>query len=117
LATGLKALRPQGVVVDLGFYQGGAGAVRLGEEFHHNGLAVVCAQISRVPRGMAGAWPRAALAAATLDLLRERGDDVRRHLVTDVVPFEEGPALLADLACRRLPAPPLQAVLRFDEPG
>ena len=58
LATGLKALRPQGVVVDLGFYQGGAGAVRLGEEFHHDGLSVVCAQISRVPRGMAPAWPR-----------------------------------------------------------
>ncbi|SFT51790.1 Threonine dehydrogenase [Geodermatophilus amargosae] len=113
LATGLKALRPQGVVIDLGFYQAGAEAVRLGEEFHHNGLAVVCAQISRVPRGMAGEWPRRALADVTLDLLRERGDDVLRHLVTDVVPFEEGPRLLADLAGRRLPAPPLQAVLRF----
>nr|WP_275586188.1 zinc-binding dehydrogenase [Geodermatophilus normandii] len=113
LATGLKALRPQGVVIDLGFYQAGAEAVRLGEEFHHNGLAVVCAQISRVPRGMAGEWPRRALADVTLDLLRARGDDVLRHLVTDVVPFEEGPRLLADLAGRRLPAPPLQAVLRF----
>jgi threonine dehydrogenase-like Zn-dependent dehydrogenase len=113
LATALKALRPQGTVVDLGFYQAGAEAVRLGEEFHHNGLAVVCAQIGRVPRGMAGAWPRTALAQVTLDLLRERGDDVRRHLVTDVLPFEDGPRLLADLAGRRLAAPPLQAVLRF----
>jgi threonine dehydrogenase-like Zn-dependent dehydrogenase len=103
LATALKSLRPQGTVVDLAFYQGGAGAVRLGEEFHHNGLAVVCAQIGRVPRGMAGAWPRPALAEVTLDLLRARGDDVRAHLVTDVVPFEEGPALLADLAARRRP--------------
>jgi threonine dehydrogenase-like Zn-dependent dehydrogenase len=117
LATALKALRPQGVVVDLGFYQGGATGVRLGEEFHHNGLSVVCAQISRVPRGMAGAWPRSALAAVTLDLLRDRGDDVRRHLVTDVLPFDEGPRLLADLAGRRLPSPPLQAVLAFDPPG
>jgi threonine dehydrogenase-like Zn-dependent dehydrogenase len=113
LATGLKALRPQGVVVDLGFYQAGAEAVRLGEEFHHNGLSVVCAQIGRVPRGMTGAWPRTALAGVTLDLLRERGDDVRRHVVTDVVPFDEGPALLADLAHRRRPSPPLQAVLTF----
>ncbi|CCG03761.1 zinc-dependent alcohol dehydrogenase [Blastococcus saxobsidens] len=117
LATALKALRPQGVVVDLGFYQGGAPNVRLGEEFHHNGLSVVCAQIGRVPRGMAGTWPRAALAAVTLDLLRQRGDEVRRHLVTDVLRFEDGPALLADLAARRLPGSPLQAVLRFDEPG
>nr|WP_239522177.1 zinc-binding dehydrogenase [Geodermatophilus sabuli] len=113
LATALKALRPQGTVVDLGFYQAGADAVRLGEEFHHNGLALVCAQIGRVPRGMAGAWPRAALADVTLDLLRSRGGDVRTHLVTDVLPFEEGPALLADLAGRRLAHPPLQAVLRF----
>jgi threonine dehydrogenase-like Zn-dependent dehydrogenase len=117
LATGLKALRPQGVVVDLGFYQGGAEAVRLGEEFHHNGLSVVCAQISRVPRGMAADWPRPALAGVVLDLLRDRGDDVRRHLITDVVPFDDGPALLADLAGRRLPAPPLQAVLRFGPQG
>jgi threonine dehydrogenase-like Zn-dependent dehydrogenase len=114
LATALKALRPQGVAVDLGFYQAGAEAVRLGEEFHHNGLSVVCAQISRVPRGMAGAWPRTALAEVTLDLLRARADDVRALLVTDVLPFEEGPRLLADLAGRRLAAPPLQAVLRFD---
>jgi threonine dehydrogenase-like Zn-dependent dehydrogenase len=113
LATALKALRPQGIVVDLGFYQTGAEAVRLGEEFHHNGLALVCAQIGRVPRGMEGAWPRAALAAVTLDLLRERGEDVRTHVVTDVVPFEEGPRLLADLAQRRRPNPPLQAVLRM----
>jgi threonine dehydrogenase-like Zn-dependent dehydrogenase len=111
LATALKSLRPQGTVVDLGFYQGGAPAVRLGEEFHHNGLTIACAQIGHVPRGMAAAWPRAALAAVTLDLLRERGADVRAHLVTDVVPFEQGPQLLADLAARR--AGTLQAVLRF----
>jgi threonine dehydrogenase-like Zn-dependent dehydrogenase len=113
LATALKALRPQGVAVDLGFYQAGAEAVRLGEEFHHNGLSVVCAQISRVPRGMAGTWPRTAMADVTLDLLRARGSEIRTHLITDVLPFEEGPRLLAELAGRRLPAPPLQAVLRF----
>jgi len=114
LAGALKALRPQGLVVDLGFYQAGAGAVRLGEEFHHNGLALVCAQIGRVPRGMADAWPRTALAAATLDLLRQRGQEIRDHVVTSVVPFEEGPRLLSDLAERRLPGPPLQAVLHYD---
>ena len=113
LATALKALRPQGVVIDLGFYQAGASAVRLGEEFHHNGLALVCAQIGRVPRGMSADWPRSALAAVTLDLLRERGADVRTHMVTAVVPFEDGPRLLTDMAERRLASPPLQAVLRL----
>jgi hypothetical protein len=100
-------------VIDLGFHQGGAPRVRLGEEFHHNGLGIRCAQISRVPRGMAGTWDRAALSAATLDLLRERGEEVRRHLVTDVVPFEDGPQLLTELAERRRAAPPLQVVLRM----
>jgi hypothetical protein len=66
---------------------------------------------------MAADWPRPALAGVVLDLLRDRGDDVRRHLITDVVPFDDGPALLADLAGRRLPAPPLQAVLRFGPQG
>ncbi|MBJ7454347.1 MAG: zinc-binding alcohol dehydrogenase, partial [Blastococcus sp.] len=113
LATALRSLRPQGVVIDLGFYQGGAGAVRLGEEFHHNGLSVICAQIGHVPRGMSASWPRSALAAVTLELLRERGRDIRAHLVTDVVPFEEGPRLRADLAGRRRTSPPLQAVLSF----
>jgi threonine dehydrogenase-like Zn-dependent dehydrogenase len=114
LATALKALRPQGVVVDLGFYQAGAGAVRLGEEFHHNGLALVCAQIGRVPRGMAGAWPRTELAAVAVDLLRRRGREIREHVISTVIPFDDGPRLLADLAERRLPSPPLQAVLRLD---
>jgi threonine dehydrogenase-like Zn-dependent dehydrogenase len=113
LATALKALRPQGIVVDLGFYQAGAERVRLGEEFHHNGLSILCAQIGRVPRGMTATWPRTAMAAVTLDLLRQRGDDVRTHLITDVLPFEEGPRLLTALAGRRLPSPPLQAVLRM----
>jgi predicted dehydrogenase/threonine dehydrogenase-like Zn-dependent dehydrogenase len=109
LALALRALRPQGTVVDLAYYQGGADAVRLGAEFHHNGLAIRCAQIGRVPRGLADRWDRARLSAATLDLLVAYGDDLRAHLVTDVVPFEDGPRLLCDLAERRRHA--LQAVL------
>lgn len=109
LATALKALRPQGTVIDLAFYQGGACAARLGEEFHHNGLTIRCAQISRVPHGMAGAWDRQRMSEATLDLLAQTGPAIREHLITDVVPFEEGPQLLADLAERRRTA--LTAVL------
>ena len=101
LATALAALRPQGTVIDLAFYQGGADAVRLGEEFHHNGLGVRCAQISRVSRGQAHLWDRARLSSETVELLRTHGDAVRRHLVTDLLPLAEAPALLADLAARR----------------
>jgi threonine dehydrogenase-like Zn-dependent dehydrogenase len=108
LATALAALRPQGTVVDLAFYQGGAEAVRLGEEFHHNGLGLRCAQIGRVPRGLAHSWSRSRLSAETVELLRAHGAAVRRHLVTDLVPLDEAPELLADLADRR--RPPLGAV-------
>ncbi len=111
LATALKALRPQGTVIDLAFYQGGAGAVHLGEEFHHNGLTLRCAQIGRVPRGLDRTWTRDRLCAATLDLLSARGDDVRDHLVTDLVPFEEGPRFLTEVSERRRST--VQAVLTF----
>jgi NADPH:quinone reductase-like Zn-dependent oxidoreductase len=109
LHLALRLLRPQGTVIDLAFYQGGADQVRLGEEFHHNGLGVRCAQIGRVPRGLAPAWDRERLSAATVDLLRTHGEAIRKHLISAVVPFDEAPALLDDLATRRRHE--LQAVL------
>ena len=75
--------------------------MRLGEEFHHNGLTLRCAQIGRVPRGLGPTWDRHRLSVETLQLLHERGEDIRRVLVTDVVPLAEAPALLADIAARR----------------
>ncbi|MDO3704825.1 zinc-binding dehydrogenase [Micromonospora sp. C28SCA-DRY-2] len=101
LHLALRLLRPQGTVIDLAFYQAGADAVRLGEEFHHNGLSLRCAQIGRVPRGLAPTWDRERLSADTIDLLRAYGDLIRKHLVSAVVPFEEAPTLLTDLAERR----------------
>jgi len=101
LAEALRALRPQRAVVDLAFYQGGADDLRLGEEFHHNGLSVRCAQISRVPRGLGATWPRERLAAETVGLLEAHGAAIRRALVTDVVPIADAPAALLDVAERR----------------
>ncbi|MBG0567483.1 zinc-dependent alcohol dehydrogenase [Actinoplanes aureus] len=111
LHLGLRLLRPQGTVIDLAFYPGGADEVRLGEEFHHNGLGVRCAQIGRVPRGLAHSWDRERLSAATVDLLRAEGETIRKHMITAVVPFDEAPALLHDLAERRRQE--LQAVISF----
>jgi threonine dehydrogenase-like Zn-dependent dehydrogenase len=101
LATALRCLRPQGTVIDLAFYTEGAADVALGEEFHHNGLTVRCAQIGRVPRPLAASWDRRRLSAATLALLTDHGAAVRRHLLTDVVPFDDAPRLFADLSGRR----------------
>ncbi|WFS25090.1 MULTISPECIES: glycosyltransferase [Rhizobium] len=101
LHTALKALRPQGTVIDLAFYQGGADALRLGEEFHHNGLNIVCAQINRVPRGLAPLWDRRRLALATIDLLKARGGDIREHMITHVIPLDDAPGFLTDLVENR----------------
>lgn len=101
LHTALKALRPQGTVIDLAFYQHGADALRLGEEFHHNGLNIRCAQINRVPRGLAPLWDRRRLASATVDLLASDGTTIREHMVTHIVPVEEAPSFLADLVENR----------------
>ena len=111
LHLALRLLRPQGTVIDLAFYQGGADAVRLGEEFHHNGLGLRCAQIGRVPRGLAPTWDRERLSAETVDLLREDGAAIRKHLISAVVPFGEAPTLLTDMATRRRQE--LQAVIAF----
>jgi threonine dehydrogenase-like Zn-dependent dehydrogenase len=101
LAAALRSLRPQGTVIDLAFYQGGAPDLALGEEFHHNGLTIRCAQIGRVPRALTHLWDRRRLAAETVELLRAHGQPVREHLVTDLVPLADAPALLADIAARR----------------
>lgn len=101
LHAALRAVRPQGSVIDLAFYTEGADAVRLGEEFHHNGLSLRCAQIGRVPRGLAHTWDRARLSAETVRLLGAHAGEVREHLISDVVGFDDAPALMHDVAARR----------------
>ena len=100
-------------MIDLAFYTDDGAALQLGAEFHHNGLGVRCAQIGRVPRGTAHAWDRERLSAETIALLRAHGPAVREHVITDVVPLAEGPALLADLAARRRHV--IQAVLTCED--
>jgi threonine dehydrogenase-like Zn-dependent dehydrogenase len=97
LHLALRALRPQGTVIDLAFYQGGLDGTRLGEEFHHNGLALRCAQINRMPRQLAHAWDQRRLALETLALLQADGAAIRRHMITHVVPYDEGPEFLRHL--------------------
>ncbi len=101
LATALRSLRPQGSVIDLAFYEGGAPDLRLGEEFHHKGLTIRCAQINRVPRGLASVWDRRRLCDETLALLAKHGEQIRKHLITDVVPFDEGATFITELSERR----------------
>ncbi len=111
LHLALRALRPQGTIIDLAFYQGGADGLRLGEEFHHNGLTIRCAQINRVPPQLAFAWDRRRLAAQTIDLLRRDGDAIARAMITHVVPIDDAPDFLRDLIGNRPEF--LQIVFKF----
>jgi threonine dehydrogenase-like Zn-dependent dehydrogenase len=112
LQTALRSARPQGVIVDLAFYQDGATEVRLGEEFHHNGLSIRCAQINRVPRGVAHLWDRTRLASETIELVRVHADAIRRCLITDVVPFHNAVEAVNDVSRRQRDA--VQIVFAFD---
>ena len=64
-----------------------------------------------MPRDLTHTWDRERLSAETIDLLRADGAAIREHVITAVVPFEDAPALFADLAARRRHE--LQAVLAF----
>lgn len=101
LHLALRALRPQGAVIDLAFYQGGIPEARLGEEFHHNGLSLIAAQIGRVPAGLSDTWNRRQLSEQTLRLLKTHGRAVRDAMITHVVPFDEAPAFLSHLVADR----------------
>jgi threonine dehydrogenase-like Zn-dependent dehydrogenase len=114
LQAALRSLRPQGTVIDMAFYQGGAEELRLGEEFHHNGLSIRCAQINRVPAGLAQFWTRRRLADETISLLRAYAPLLCEHVITDVVPFDDAPAFLAKLAASYQPQV-IQAVFELPE--
>ena len=101
LALALRIVRPQGTIIDLAFYPGGCEEVRLGEEFHHNGLSLRCAQIGRVPRGTSHVWDRERLSTETLALLAADGEDIARHIITDYAPLSEAPQTLIRLAGNR----------------
>jgi threonine dehydrogenase-like Zn-dependent dehydrogenase len=111
----VQSCRPRGAIIDLTFYQDGADCVRLGEEFHHNGLTIRCAQIARVPRVSEPSWDRRRLVEVTSQLVRARGPALLRHLVTDVVPFSDAARVMTELADRRRHA--IQLVIAFNAPG
>jgi len=48
LHEAIRVVRRRGTVVAVGFYQGEASNLILGDEFHHNGIRVVCGQIGNV---------------------------------------------------------------------
>lgn len=101
-------------VVALGFYQGGAGSLYLGEEFHHNRVTVVSSQISNVAPERSYRWSRLRLAQ---ELMRLQADGTLNltPLVTHHFDLDAAPEAFALLD--RDPTAALQVVLDAQEGG
>ena len=103
-------------VVAVGFYQGGAGALRLGEEWHHNRLDMVSSMGAwGAPHRAYPAWDRPRVMATVLDLLGLRPRRVSTRCPTRTFPFDQ-----AVEAYRWLDENPNEAVkvaLTYDGPN
>jgi len=97
-------------VVASGFFQGPGTALRLGEEFHHNRVAIICSQISGVAPHLQHRWDELRMSLTVLGLHR-RGDIDLERLVSHVVPAEEAPAAFEMLDT--VPRDALQVVLDY----
>ena len=101
-------------VVALGFYQGEAGGLSLGEEFHHNRVQIVCSQIGGVASELQQRWDRARL-VGTFMRLAVAGSLRCAELVAHRVPVADA-AQLFNLLDEQ-PQSVLQAVLDFQDAG
>jgi 2-desacetyl-2-hydroxyethyl bacteriochlorophyllide A dehydrogenase len=97
-------------VIALGFFQGPAQHLFLGEEFHHNRINIVCSQISGVHPSLMYRWDRSRL-EQTFMKLAAQGKLQLKPLITHITPFAEAAELFTLLDTR--PNDVLQAVLKF----
>jgi threonine dehydrogenase-like Zn-dependent dehydrogenase len=108
LHEAIRVVRRQGLVVAVGFYQGEARDLLLGEEFHHNGIRVASGQIGNVHRSTS--WD--GLRARTIELARD-GRIRLGSLPRLTIPVER----VADgMAALELPGDVLQTALEYPTP-
>ena len=96
LGEAIRAVAYASRVVAMGFYQGEVGGLRLGEEFHHNRIELICSQISGVAPAASHRWSKPRLWRTAVEL-QHRGLLDLLLLITHVAPFAEAPALFARL--------------------
>lgn len=112
LAEAMRTVAYASRVVAMGFFQGEARGLHLGDEFHHNRIELISSQISGVAPGASHRWSKLRLWQTAVRLQHE-GRLNLLPLITDCVPFAEAPALFARLDAAD-PAV-LQAVLKFGD--
>jgi 2-desacetyl-2-hydroxyethyl bacteriochlorophyllide A dehydrogenase len=110
LHEAIRGVAVNGRVVAAGFYQGDGVGLRLGDEFHHNRVRLVCSQIGGVPPALAERWNQTRLNQTFLQLAVDRQVDPV-GLVTHVIPVEEAADAYRMLDHR--PHEALQVVLKF----
>jgi threonine dehydrogenase-like Zn-dependent dehydrogenase len=110
LADAIRAVAYSSRVVAMGFFQGEVAGLRLGEEFHHNRVELVCSQISGTAPEAMHRWSKPRLWRTAIDLQHD-GILELLPLITHEADFEDAPALFARLD--RGDAGVLQAMLRF----
>ncbi|MFD1611320.1 zinc-binding dehydrogenase [Sphingomonas tabacisoli] len=110
LGEAIRAVAYASRVVAMGFFQGELAGVRLGEEFHHNRVQLICSQISGVAPEASHRWSKPRLWRTAVEL-QHRGVLNLLPLITHTAPFEDAPALFERLD-RGEPGL-LQAVLEF----
>lgn len=111
LAEAIRTVAWSSRVVAMGFFQGEAQGLRLGEEFHVNRPELISSQISGVAPAASHRWDKLRL-WQTVVRLQHEGRLNLLPLITHSVPFAEAPALYARLD-RGEPGM-LQAMLDFD---
>lgn len=92
LHEAIRACAYSSKVVALGFFQGDALGLRLGEEFHHNRINLVCSQISGLAPELQHRWDRLRL-VHTFMKLACAGKIQLLPLITHTMPAADAPAL------------------------
>jgi threonine dehydrogenase-like Zn-dependent dehydrogenase len=98
----------------MGFFQGEVAGLRLGEEFHHNRVQLICSQISGVAPEASYRWSKPRLWRTAVELQHE-GILNLVPLITHVAPFSSAPDLFARLDAGEPGL--LQAMLDFGAAG
>lgn len=110
LHEAIRACAYSSKVVAVGFYQGEAAGLALGEEFHHNRITVICSQISGVNPALQHRWDKPRLTRAFMQLVAD-GKVALDPLITHVVPFRDAASIYQLLDTR--PESVMQSVLAF----
>ena len=111
LNEAIRAVTYSARVVAMGFFQGEARGLYLGDEFHHNRINLVCSQISGVAPAISNRWNKMRLWQTAVRLQIDGILDLR-PLITHRAPFKRAGELYETLDQR--PQDVVHAVLDFD---